>query len=60
MQLCKLLTVLLYCFLQAVPDSTRSRSEESDLTFTISLTWHLGHVLLDSFSGFKAGSFDVT
>ena len=24
------------------------------------LTGHLGHVLLDSFSGFKAGSFDVT
>ncbi len=24
------------------------------------LTWHLGHVLLDSFSVFKAGSFDVT
>jgi hypothetical protein len=24
------------------------------------LTWHLGHVLLDSFSLWKAGSFDVT
>jgi hypothetical protein len=24
------------------------------------LTWHLGHVLLNSFSGFKACSFDVT
>jgi hypothetical protein len=24
------------------------------------LTWHLGHVLIDSFSLLKAGSFDVT
>ena len=39
MQLCIILTVL-NLLLQAAPDSTRSRSEESDLAFTISLIPH--------------------